>query len=942
MSTFSGKWVRLNALPAQLQSPVLPNSQQYDLVSLLTIGGGAVAIFLALVADYFGTGLDREFGHSQSLMFLAGVASVTLGAVLEVARGRRSLAEALKFWSVVAQVSLLAAAFTLYHLENRAFYDFVMLLTLCGFVINHYLPKSLRLPFFFLLSMAGFWGIFGVAHPVNGLSLIGLGFAFFIICHLPIALWLRVTMLAAVGGFLASVSAGWIRAGELPTVLPILASIFMLRLAIYLYDLESGKLPASIWHRLSYFFMLPNAVFPFFPVIDSATFGRTYYNDDEARIYQRGARWMFRGFIHLLLYRLISSYFLLSPEEVTGPLGFLQYIVANFSLYFKISGLFHLIIGMLLLFGFNLPETHARYFFSSSFIDFWRRINIYWKDFMQKMVFTPTYLRLKNLGLGPTHCLVLSIAVVFFATWSLHAYQWFWLRGTALFTVPDIAFWSILAVLLILQTLHEQRQEAMPAQTGKRYLLSDRSFLVIRTLCTFLTICLLWSLWTSASLAAWVSLWKASGLLPALGPGPVTAAGWIQTCLVGMLVLSMVAIAAGVSFGLAPYRTAMQDQRRRIRKGEGNEEAWWRTTSGAAALAALVLVQLPPFAALLTPGVRAVAQEINDTRLSEKEHAQLERGYYEDLTNVNSMNSKLWHLLLGKPNGRPDVRDMPVMRVRDDYLDFDFAPNKSAQWFGATYAINRWGMRDKDYDLAKPAGAFRIAMLGSSREAGWGVGYDERFETLLENRLDSDPDLASGRKVEILNFSVDSYVAYHQLLTLNEKVWPFQVDAVFYMAGDRDYNLEELARVYKRLPIEPPAFLADVFSKAGINRAMPLDDIIWRLQAHQLEIVASAYKGIVEACRQKGVQPVWFYVPRIAGDDPWKAKLTPLAKDAGFVVVDLGAIFSGQDYAALRLSNWDWHPNSEGHRMIADTIYERLARAKIDGQFSMTPLAAAH
>ncbi len=125
---------------------------------------------------------------------------------------------------------------------------------------------------------------------------------------------------------------------------------------------------------------------------------------------------------------------------------------------------------------------------------------------------------------------------------------------------------------------------------------------------------------------------------------------------------------------------------------------------------------------------------------------------------------------------------------------------------------------------------------------------------------------------------MDSYVAYHQLLTLNEKAGRSRSMLVLYMAGDRDYNLEELARVYKRLPIEPPAFLADVFSKAGIDRAMPLDDIIWRLQVHQLEIVASAWPGIVEACRQRGVQPLWFYVPRIAGDDPWKAKLTPLAQ----------------------------------------------------------------
>ncbi len=62
------------------------------------------------------------------------------------------------------------------------------------------------------------------------------------------------------------------------------------------------------------------------------------------------------------------------------------------------SGQFHIIVGMLHLFGFNLPETHHSYFLASSFTDFWRRINIYWKDFMMKIFFYPAYFALSKRG----------------------------------------------------------------------------------------------------------------------------------------------------------------------------------------------------------------------------------------------------------------------------------------------------------------------------------------------------------------------------------------------------------------------------------------------------------------------------------------------------------------------------------------------------------------
>ena len=43
---------------------------------------------------------------------------------------------------------------------------------------------------------------------------------------------------------------------------PVLGSMFMLRLVIYLYDLKYKNAPASFLHGAAYFFMLPNVVFP--------------------------------------------------------------------------------------------------------------------------------------------------------------------------------------------------------------------------------------------------------------------------------------------------------------------------------------------------------------------------------------------------------------------------------------------------------------------------------------------------------------------------------------------------------------------------------------------------------------------------------------------------------------------------------------------------------
>ncbi len=50
-----------------------------------------------------------------------------------------------------------------------------------------------------------------------------------------------------------------------------------------------------------------------------------------------------------------------------------------------------------------------------------------------------------------------------------------------------------------------------------------------------------------------------------------------------------------------------------------------------------------------------------------------------------------------------------------------------------------------------------------------------------------------------------------------------------------------------------------------------------------------------------------------------------LAAAAGFIVVDLSDVYKGEDLEAIRLAEWDEHPNARGHQLIAEPALRRAA-----------------
>jgi hypothetical protein len=809
-----------------------------------------------------------------------------------------------KFLSTVVQLGLLVFVVRLFHLENQAFYHNLMLLTFYGFLIHYLLPSRYRLPFFLLVSLAAIAGILGF---VNSLWLIGIGLGLVGICHLPVSYNARVAILLVAGAGLIALRAGWIQASWLDVIWPVLASMFMFRLIIYMYDLKHGKATPTLTSTLSYFFLLPNIVFPFFPVVDYSTFRRTYYNDDQHRIYQTGVQWMLRGVIHLILYRYINYYLMIAPGEVSNTLELVRFLITNFALYLRISGQFHLIIGILHLFGFNLPETHLLYFLASSFTDLWRRINIYWKDFMMKIFYYPIYFRIRQWG--PTVSLVVATAIVFFLTWFLHAYQWFWLRGTFLLTGPDVLFWFILACLVVVNTLYEARRGRKRTLGQHAMTVGGIAALALRTAGTFTVMAVLWSLWSSDSIRDWIALISVVKVTPE-----------------NIAVLLLVFLMITVVFGIVIWIGSLKENKT---ESNAKQPTSFRSTSvTAGAIVALFLIGNPMIYSQVGGAAQGLISDLTTNRLSDLEAALLQRGYYEDLIGVNRFNSQLWEIYSKRPSDWPTIDETEAARQTGDNLIVELVPSTSIYFHGEKLSVNRWGMRDRDYEKTPAPNTYRIALTGPSFVMGYGVADDEGFEPLLEDRLNRENTGSPYKNYEILNFAVPGYSAIQNLMVLEQKAPPFQPNAMFFMAHQRE---EEAVVLYlaDRISVGadlPYPELMELARRAGVEPGATKVEAQRLLQPVGAEILSWTYRRMVEVSRAQGILPVWIFMPTL--ENPLRqdeiAHLTRVAQESGFIVLDLSDAYENQDPDSLVVAYWDKHPNAKGHMLIAEDLYRKL------------------
>lgn len=797
------------------------------------------------------------------------------------------------------QLLLILAVVRLFDIGERNHFLFVLGCAVGGFLIHSMLPARWRLWFFGILSLGTIQFVLGWP---DGTWLIGIGASLIALCHLPVAFPLRVALVC-----LAALGLALTRLESERTFWPLLGSMFMFRLIVYLYELRHDAGPPAPGLTLAYFFPLPNVSFLFFPILDFRTFRASYQAAAPWTVAQEGVGWMVRGLSHLLAYRFIKYYVLPAPHELGDVPHLALFLAANYALYLHVSGYFHLITGVFHLFGFRLPPTHQYYFLASSFTDIWRRINIYWKDFMTKLFFLPAFFALGALGTrgraaGAT-------LLVFLVTWLLHAYQVFWLTGMLSLSPFEAYLWLGVGLLVAVNLQFDLTRAKRPIPANQRQSVLQALSLAGRVVGMFALISFFWACWNTPYVLA--SLRRLSPGDPQVLLGLSQVLGWLLVAVVVGTVVQLVRDRL-LSSGLLPLPISPHGS------------AVIHTT----VLALLLLTTLAPVAGLLgTRGAEVVAA-LRRESATPVEAAQLVQGYYEEITAARVPAGMWLAMLEGRPKPPNQIYYTDISRPADDLLERELIPNWSGEVAGNLLTINRFGMRDRpDLTQKKPVGTCRTALLGSSVVMGYGVKDDEVFGRLLEGELNARRATGDPR-YELLNFGTGMSFVIQRHILFDRKVLPFEPDALYWFAHQDEFEgtIRHLTKLLAKGTELPYPCLKEIVQQAGITRETAPGMIAARLQPHAREIVVGLYKDMVQECRQRGILPVWVYLPMpgVVQVELRSSALVQLAEETGFVAINLADWAEGRRPSEVKLGDADPHANALGHRLIAERLAEVL------------------
>ncbi len=133
------------------------------------------------------------------------------------------------------------------------------------------------------------------------------------------------------------------------------------------------------------------------------------------------------------------------------------------------------------------------------------------------------------------------------------------------------------------------------------------------------------------------------------------------------------------------------------------------------------------------------------------------------------------------------------------------------------YAINAAGFRDREYPQEKPAGTFRILLLGDSHTFGFGIPLDKHFSKILEGYF---------ANVEVLNMGVNGYGLDQELLLMRDKGLAYHPDMVLVYVPHYSDNRHVRDKVWG---MGKPRFIVQDGKLVTINRPVTNNSPLYRL-----------------------------------------------------------------------------------------------------------------
>lgn len=369
-----------------------------------------------------------------------------------------------------------------------------------------------------------------------------------------------------------------------------------------------------------------------------------------------------------------------------------------------------------------------------------------------------------------------------------------------------------------------------------------------------------------------------------------------------------------------------------------------------AATLCLLLAGLAPLP-VSWAGARSLLDSARSQDLNRVDREAVAGGYYEGLIGggdgPEACRGELALRLLGKPVDWTRFHAANVTRpIPGDFLQFELRPELQKTLFNRRFTTNAHGQRDHARTVAKPPGVFRIAVLGSSIDMGWGVDIDEIYIKALEDWLNLHADRRGmKRRFEVVNFAVAAYSPVQRLESFRRKALAFDPDLVLYSATILDIRLTEihLCDIFQDPGVNDLGydFLRKIVASAGIRaedlerdaegKLLSKDAIKTKLRPFYWSIYDSVVGTLAADCRSAGIAFACMIIPRAGTTDapdaraPAVARLRGIAEHHAVSLFDLTETFDNIDPSKIEITAWDDHPNAKGHQRL----FLALARALV-------------
>jgi len=267
-------------------------------------------------------------------------------------------------------------------------------------------------------------------------------------------------------------------------------------------------------------------------------------------------------------------------------------------------------------------------------------------------------------------------------------------------------------------------------------------------------------------------------------------------------------------------------------------------------------------------------------------------------------------------------------------MSHQHVPNSDAVLMGVPVNINSRGFRDREYPVRKPAGTFRIMLLGDSLTFGWGVKEEDRFSNRLERLLREQCATA----FEVINTGIGNYNTEQEVTSFKELGQDFDPDIVLlgYFINDAEpvptktspviLKYSYLAMwlwgrvdVLQRLYGDSPTYI-DYYA-ALYEDGNPG----WEASQSALREL-DALASDADFQWSVAILPELHEVGPVYGFADAHEKIAAASQEAGAdATLDLAPHFSSEtDPSSLWVSADDAHPNAKAHGIIANGLYDFL------------------